>query len=95
MVANVVFVYVNQYVCAHAIHVVDHAALWSGRTCMFAGVNAGCCAVSHASTRWTSVSDSFTLYTSTDWIAKSAKSSVIYPVLIASLAVLVQPLLRS
>ena len=51
-----------------------HVASARGRTCRFAGVKAGCCAMSHASTRCTSALDSFTLYTSTYWIAKSDSS---------------------
>ena len=49
---------IYDYVFSYAV---NHAALCCGRTCIFAGVNAGCCAKSHASTRCTSASDSFTL----------------------------------
>jgi hypothetical protein len=42
--------------------------------------------VNQASTRCTSASESFTLYTRTDWIAKSDVSPEIKPVFIASLS---------
>jgi hypothetical protein len=45
-----------------------------------------------ASTRCTSLSESFTLYTRTDWIAKSEVSPGALPALIASLSYVEHPL---
>ena len=48
--------------------------------------------VKKASTRCTSLSESFTLYTRTDWIAKSEVSPGTWPALIASLTDAEHPL---